>query len=70
MARPFHSPRPSEYPEVPAAIRSRRGIDNLPPGPRGFPGQLTIKFISNTPTLAFAAFSQPSLAKPPEMNYG
>lgn len=49
MARPFESPRPSEYPAVPAAIRTRRRIDSLPPGPRGFPGILTIKFISNTP---------------------
>lgn len=49
MTRPFDAVRPVEYPVKPVAIRSRRALVNLPPGPKGKSPLLTIKFIANTP---------------------
>lgn len=49
MVRPYTAERPVEYPAKPAPIRSRRGLAGLPPGPKDFPGLLTLKFAADTP---------------------
>ena len=49
MAKPFLAERPTEYPEKPVPVRSRRGLAGLPPGPKDFLGLLTLKFVADTP---------------------
>ncbi len=49
MARPFAAERPVEYPAKPAPVRSRKGLLNLPPGPKDRSPLLTLRFIANTP---------------------
>lgn len=49
MARPYSSERPIEYPTKPRAIRSTKGLANLPEGPRALGGLLTLRFLRDTP---------------------
>lgn len=56
MARPFTAQRPTEYPPVPPPIRSRKGLSDLPPGPRDRSPLLTLKFIANTPKFLVEQF--------------
>jgi hypothetical protein len=38
MARPYTAERPVEYPAKPKAIRSKKGLTNLPKGPNSLGG--------------------------------
>jgi cytochrome P450 len=49
MARPYTAERPVEYPAKPKAIRSKKGLANLPKGPNSLGGLLTLRFLSDTP---------------------
>ena len=50
MTRPFSAPRPASYAPMPKPIRTRRSAKtDLPPGPTGFPGALTLRFLRDTP---------------------
>jgi cytochrome P450 len=50
VTRPFTAPRPASYAPMPKPIRSRRSLTaELPPGPRGFPGSITARFLRDTP---------------------
>ena len=50
MTRPFTAPRPASYAPMPKPIRTRRSAKtDLPPGPTGFPGALTLRFLRDTP---------------------
>ena len=49
MTSPFTAPRPASYAPMPKPVRSRRSHPSLPPGPRGVPGSLTLRFLRDTP---------------------
>lgn len=50
MMRPFTAPRPASYAPMPKPIRARHSATaELPAGPRGFPGSLTLRFLRDTP---------------------
>jgi cytochrome P450 len=49
MARPYSAERPIEYPAKPKAIRSKKGLANLPKGPNQLGGLLTLRFLQDTP---------------------
>jgi cytochrome P450 len=49
MTSPFTAPRPASYAPMPKPVRSRRTQPALPPGPRSFPGSLTLRFLRDTP---------------------
>ncbi len=49
MTSPFTAPRPASYAPMPKPVRSRQSHRSLPPGPRGFAGSLTLRFLRDTP---------------------